>query len=119
MNKIQSLEPSGIGARNLSECLLIQIENRDIKDVILESFIKEDLDKIGENKVKQISKKYNLSMEECLKYIDIIKGLEPKPGRFFSNEKSIYIQPDVIVRKINNEFIVYMNEVGNFNLSNK
>ncbi len=117
LNRIQSLEPSGIGARNLSECLLIQIENRDIKDVILESIIKEDLDKIGENKVKQISKKYNLSMEECLKYIDIIKSLEPKPGRFFSNEKSIYIQPDVIVRKINNEFIVYMNEVGNFNLS--
>ena len=117
LNKIQSLEPSGIGSRNLSECLLIQIENRDIKNVILESIIKEDLDKIGENKVKQISKKYNLSMEECLKYIDIIKSLEPKPGRFFSNEKSIYIQPDVIVRKINNEFIVYMNEVGNFNLS--
>lgn len=117
LNKIQRLEPSGIGARNLSECLLIQIENKDIKDVILESIIKEDLDDIGKNKIKQIGKKYNLSMEECLKYIDIIKGLEPKPGRFFSNEKSIYIQPDVIFRKINNEFIVYMNEVGNFNLS--
>lgn len=117
LNKIQRLEPSGIGARNLSECLLIQIKNKDIKDDILESIIKEDLDNIGKNKVKQISKKYNLSMEECLKYINIIRGLEPKPGRFFSNEKSIYIQPDVIVRKINNEFIVYMNEVGNFNLS--
>lgn len=117
LNKIQRLEPSGIGARNLSECLLIQIKNKDIKNVILESIIKEDLDDIGKNKIKQIGKKYNLSMEECLKYIDIIRSLEPKPGRFFSNEKSIYIQPDVIVRKINNEFIVYMNEVENFNLS--
>lgn len=117
LNNIQKLEPSGIGARSLSECLLIQIENRDIKDVILESIIKEDLDDIGKNKIKQIGKKYNLSMEECLKYIDIIRSLEPKPGRFFSNEKSIYIQPDVIVRKINNEFIAYMNEVENFSLS--
>ena len=117
LNKIQRLEPSGIGARNLSESLLIQIKNKDIKNVILESIIKEDLDDIGKNKIKQIGKKYNLSMEECLKYIDIIRSLEPKPGRFFSNEKSIYIQPDVIVRKINNEFIVYMNEVENFNLS--
>lgn len=117
LGKIQKLEPNGMGARSLSECLLIQIENRDIKDVILESIIKEDLDDIGKNKIKQIGKKYNLSMEECLKYIDIIRSLEPKPGRFFSNEKSIYIQPDVIVRKINNEFIAYMNEVENFSLS--
>lgn len=117
LGKIQKLEPNGIGARSLSECLLIQIENRDIKDVILESIIKEDLDDIGKNKIKQIGKKYNLSMEKCLKYIDIIRSLEPKPGGFFSNEKSIYIQPDVIVRKINNEFIAYMNEVENFSLS--
>ena len=56
-------------------------------------------------------------MEKCLKYIEKIKEFNPKPGRIYSNEKTIYVQPDVIVRKINDEFIVYMNDRDNFHIS--
>ena len=49
-------------------------------------------------------------------YIEKIKEFDPKPGRICSNDKSIYVQPDVIVRKVNGEFIIYMNDVTNFNL---
>lgn len=113
---IQQLEPSGIGARNLSECLLIQMENKNINDDILKSIIIEDLNLIGQNKIKSISKKYNIKIEDCIEYIEKIKEFDPKPGRLCSNEKTIYIQPDVIVRKINGEFIVYMNDNANFHL---
>ena len=114
---IQQLEPIGIGARDLSECLLIQMENENIKDDILKSIIVEDLNLIGQNKIKLLSKKYNINMEKCLKYIEKIKQFNPKPGRIYSNEKTIYVQPDVIVRKINDEFIVYMNDRDNFHIS--
>ena len=114
---IQQLEPIGIGARDLSECLLIQMENENIKDDILKSIIVEDLNLIGQNKIKLLSKKYNINMEKCLKYIEKIKEFNPKPGRIYSNEKTIYVQPDVIVRKINDEFIVYMNDRDNFHIS--
>ena len=117
LENIQQLEPSGIGARNLSECLLIQMDNHGIHDPILKKIIEEDLELIGKNKYRQISKKHNITLEECVKYIDKIKGFDPKPGRLCSNENPFYIQPDVIVRKIDGEFCVFMNESGSFTLS--
>lgn len=116
LKNIQQLEPSGIGARSLSECLLIQMKNEKINDNILKSIIIEDLNLIGENKVKSISKKYNLNIENCVKYIEKIKKFDPKPGRLYNNEKTVYIQPDVIVRKIDGQFIIYLNDNTNFHL---
>ena len=106
LEKIQQLEPIGVGARNLSECLIIQIRNRNIKDIKLEKIIREDLDKIALFKYKYISKKYSISTEKCLEYIQIIKMLNPKPGKVYNIEKSVYIQPDVVVEKIHNEFVL-------------
>ncbi|WP_343346872.1 RNA polymerase factor sigma-54 [Terrisporobacter petrolearius] len=116
LKNIQQLEPSGIGSRSLSECLLIQMKNKNINDDILKSIIIEDLNLIGQNKIKFISKKYDISIEECVEYIEQIKKFDPKPGRLCSNEKTVYIQPDVNVRKIDGEFIVYMNDNANFHL---
>ena len=107
---IQQLEPIGVGARNLSECLIIQLRNLEIKNEVLEEIISKDLVLIGNNKYKDIVKKYNISMQKCINLINIIKTLDPKPGRICCNEKSIYVQPDVIVEKIENEFVVYTNE---------
>ena len=106
LEKIQQLEPIGVGSRNLSECLIIQIRNRNIKDIKLEKIIREDLDKIALFKYKYISKKYSISTEKCLEYIQIIKTLNPKPGKVYNTENSIYIQPDVVVEKIHNEFVL-------------
>lgn len=114
---IQQLEPSGIGARNLSECLLIQVENKNIHDEILINIIKEDLNLIGENKIKFISKKYNMPIVDCVEYIEKIKELDPKPGRLYSYDRPVFIQPDVIVRKIDDEFVIYMNDNCSFHLS--
>ncbi|MCC3869802.1 RNA polymerase factor sigma-54 [Terrisporobacter mayombei] len=116
LKNIQQLEPSGIGARSLSECLLIQMKNKNINDDILKSIIIEDLNLIGKNKIKFISKKYDICIEECVEYIEQIKEFDPKPGRLCSSEKTVYIQPDVTVRKIDGEFIVYMNDNANFHL---
>ena len=107
---VQQLEPIGVGARSLSECLIIQIRNMGIDDKLIETIVYKELDLIGKNKYKEISKKYNISLQKCVNIINFIKALEPKPCVVYSNEKSIYIQPDVIVEEIDDEFIVYTNE---------
>ena len=107
---VQQLEPVGVGARNLSECLIIQMRNLGIDNALLETIVSKDLELIGKNKYKEITKKYNISMQKCVNLINFIKTLDPKPGRVCSDEKSVYIQPDVVVEKIEDEFIVYINE---------
>lgn len=113
---IQQLEPIGVGARNLSECLIIQIRNLGIDNKLLETIVYKDLDLIGKNKYKEITKKYNISRQKCINIIDIIKTLDPKPGRICSVENSVYVQPDVIVEKIEDEFVVYINESDNLKI---
>ena len=110
LESIQQLEPSGIGARNLSECLTIQIHNLGIYDELLEEIICKDLELIGKNKYKDISKKYDIPLQRCVNLINIIKTLDPKPGRTCSVERCIYIQPDVVIEKIDNEFVVCTNK---------
>ena len=107
---VQQLEPIGVGARNLSECLMIQIKNLGIENDLLKNIVYKDLALIGQNKYKEICKKYNISIQECVNFISFIKTLEPKPGLLYSDEKSIYIQPDVVVEKVEDEFIVYTYE---------
>ena len=113
---IQQLEPIGVGARSLPECLIIQIRNLGIDNELLETIVSKDLDLIGKNKYKEITKKYNISMQKCVNLINIVKTLEPKPGRVYSDEKSVYVQPDVFVEKIEDEFVVYINESDNLKI---
>ena len=110
LTKIQQLDPIGVGARNLVECLIIQIKNQGIYDEDLIQIIKEDLNLIASNKIKEISKKHKLSMDKCISLVNRIKKLDPKPGKLCSSDKTVYVQPDVIVEKVDDEFIVYINE---------
>ncbi|HBF1878315.1 TPA: RNA polymerase factor sigma-54 [Clostridioides difficile] len=113
---VQQLEPSGVGARSLSECLMIQMASLGIYNEILEEIVTKELNLIANNKYKEISKKYNMSLQKCVELINIIKTLDPKPGRTCSVEKSVYIQPDVTVEKIDDEFIVYLNEKDSYQI---
>ncbi|WP_449727767.1 RNA polymerase factor sigma-54 [Clostridium culturomicium] len=108
---IQSFEPAGIGARNLSECLKIQLGRKGIHDEILNRIIDEYLLEISKGKYQQLSKILNILPKQVQEYEDIIKELEPKPSRgFFTGEEIGYVVPDVYVRKLNDEYIVLMNE---------
>lgn len=113
---IQQLEPNGVGARDISECLIIQMHNLGIFNDTLEDIVANDLHLIASNKYKDISKKYNISLDRCVNLINIIKTLDPKPGRSCCVEKSVYIQPDVVVEKFDEEFVVYLNEKDNYKI---
>lgn len=108
---LQELEPNGIGARNLSECLIIQLRNTGILDEKLEIMILENLNEIAENKYAVIAKGLNITPKEAQDYGDIIKALEPKPSRgFYTGEDVKFIIPDAQIRNIDGEYFVIMNE---------
>ncbi|MDR0880295.1 MAG: RNA polymerase factor sigma-54 [Clostridioides sp.] len=109
---VQQLEPSGVGARNISECLLIQVVAMELEDFALVDIIKNSLDLLARNDFKSICKKYHISMEKCVELTDIIKSLDPKPGISKSEDRVVYVQPDIITEKIDGKFVLQVVESG-------
>jgi len=111
LKAIQSFEPAGVGARNLKECLLIQLEHKENLNPTIEAIINHYLEDIAGNRLNNIAKALNITVKEVQEICDIIKGLEPKPGRQFSSaNETRYIVPDVIVEKMDGEYMVTVNE---------
>ncbi|CDF58658.1 RNA polymerase factor sigma-54 [Thermobrachium celere] len=107
---IQDFEPSGICARSLQECLKIQLKAKGIYDSIYEKLIDNELENIANKSYDYISNKYNIPLEKLLRYIEVIKSLDPKPGCRLGNEDIRYIIPDVYVEKVNGEYVVRVND---------
>ncbi len=107
----QSLEPDGIGARNLKECLKIQINKKGLWDENICNIIDEYLELLAENKYNIIAKKLDIDVRKAQEYGDIIKTLQPKPSRgFYTGEDVKYIIPDAQIRKIDDEYYIIMND---------
>ena len=99
---IQDMDPCGVGARNLAECLEIQLTAVGKLDDKLCSIIWQMLPEVAENKVSKIAREVGVTNVEAQAYIDLIRSLEPKPGRQFasSGDRPQYVVPDVNVEKI-------------------
>ncbi len=111
LDVIQTFEPYGIGARNLEECLIIQLAAKGLLEDTVEYIILHHLKDLGENKLGKVSKATGLSVEQVQMVADLIRKLEPKPGRQFSTGETVkYMVPDVIVEKIDGEYQVVTNE---------
>lgn len=108
---IQSLDPAGIGARNLKECLKLQLIRRNIVDENLFSIIENHMEDIAENKNNKIAKALNIELKNVQEYGDIIKKLEPKPASgFYDGEETKFILPDAYIKNINGKYEVIINE---------
>ncbi|MCB2292901.1 RNA polymerase factor sigma-54 [Clostridium algoriphilum] len=107
----QALDPEGIGARNLRECLKIQLNNQGIDDDNIYLIIDDYLELLAENKYNDIAKELKVKISDAQKYGDIIKNLEPKPSRgFYTGEIVKYIVPDAYISKIDDQYFISMNE---------
>lgn len=108
---VQSLEPYGIGARNIQECLLIQSMKLNILDDIIKEMILYHLEDIAQNKYDAIARKFNISIREAQRYGDLIKKLEPKPSRgFFTGDEVNYTITDAEIKNIDGELYIIMND---------
>lgn len=111
LDVIHTFEPMGVGARDLKECLTIQLAAKGLLDELTEYIIMNHLEDIGENKLNKVAKSLGIPVSQVQMVGDLIKTLEPKPGRSFSGGDSVkYIVPDVIVEKVNGEYVVMSNE---------
>jgi RNA polymerase sigma-54 factor len=108
---VQSLEPSGIAARDLKECLKIQLRRRNKLNNILEDIIDHHLENIADNKYLIIAKETMITPKEAQQYGDLIKTLEPKPSRgFYTGDETKYIIPDAYINYIGDRFFITMND---------
>ncbi|MDP8262260.1 MAG: RNA polymerase factor sigma-54 [Candidatus Ancaeobacter aquaticus] len=107
---IQSFHPLGVGARDIQECLLIQINKLGTSTPLLQEIISFHLDAISKKHYQQIAKELDVSVEEVQNIASIISFLEPKPGRMFSEERTEYVIPDVIVKEFEGKYIILLND---------
>lgn len=111
--QIQTFDPVGVGARDLKECLIIQLIDRKIEDPNVFTIVENYLEDIANNRMMKISKELNIDIKEVQKICDVIRSLEPKPGRGFggSSDNIRYIVPDITLQHVDGEYIVVLNDV--------
>ncbi|MGX8774303.1 MAG: RNA polymerase factor sigma-54, partial [Bacillota bacterium] len=108
---IHGFDPAGVGARNLSECLRLQLEARKELTPQMEEIIGNHLEDIANNRLAAVAKETGMTVLQVQEAADVIRTLEPKPGRQFASEmETKYVIPDVIVEKIEDDYVVMINE---------
>lgn len=112
IQRIQLLDPVGIGARTPQECLLVQMEVLEYDDPILISLVRDHLEDLEKNRYKPLARKFKLTMEELKEYLDLLQTLDPMPGANFSSTEPHYVSPDVFVYKYGEDFVIILNEDG-------
>ncbi|HCP46199.1 MAG TPA: RNA polymerase sigma-54 factor [Deltaproteobacteria bacterium] len=109
---VQSLDPLGVGARNLQECLLIQARVNHPDDRVLRAVIEDHMDRVEKRDYKPIARKLGVSYQRVIDAVRTLAEMEPKPGREYGNEEARYITPDIYVIKSGDEYIIQLNEDG-------
>ncbi len=112
LKKVQKLDPMGVAARDLRECLLIQVDhlNADTPEIV--AIIERHLRHLESKNYGAIAKDLKISVEEVVKAVKVISRLEPKPGRAYSGEEAQYITPDVYVYKMGDAYVTVLNDDG-------
>jgi RNA polymerase sigma-54 factor len=106
---IQSFEPSGVGARDLRECLLLQMERAGEKNSLEYRIVSDFMEALGKRRIPEIARGTNRSLDEVQEALQRIARLEPRPGRAFLPDNDQYILPEVFVHKSGGEFVVTTN----------
>jgi RNA polymerase sigma-54 factor len=110
--RIQRLDPTGVGARDLKECLGIQVRSLGIDDPIVLRILDEALDGLVKRDFRGVARQLGITPGEVAVAAKVIGGLEPRPGRAFGGDDPIYIVPDIYVYKVGDEFHVVLNDDG-------
>jgi RNA polymerase sigma-54 factor len=109
---LQSFEPVGVCARNLRESLLIQLRYCGYADSLEEAIVRDHLGHLENRNFKAVARALKIDMERVVAAVNVIKGLEPRPGREFSDETPHYISPDIYVYKMEEDFVIVLNDDG-------
>jgi RNA polymerase sigma-54 factor len=109
---IQGLDPAGIGARDLRECLLLQLGDQDMGNSLVYDIVEKHFDQLVNHRWAEISKELGVSPQEVQSAADEISKLDPKPGLQYSAGEGNYIIADLVVEKVDNDYIVFHNDTA-------
>ena len=109
---VQSFDPIGVAARDLQECLVLQIRHLGLSGSPAEKVVTEHLRLLQNHQIQELSRKMAMSIDDLKEHIELIRHLDPKPGARYNPSQSQYVIPDVYVMKVEEEYVVVLNEEG-------
>lgn len=112
LRRIQFFDPVGVAARDLRECLLVQLENLKLSDTLAARIVGEYLSFLESKRYEKLAKDLLVSIDEIAEAAHLIASLEPKPSRGFEQDEVRTVLPDVFVEKLGNEYVIYLNDDG-------
>ncbi len=107
---IQDLDPPGVGARNLRECLLLQLRAQGADGTLAWRLVEEAFDELIAHRWSDVSKRFSINAQEVQAAADEVARLDPKPGLRFSSSSEDYIVPDLVIDKIDGQYHVFLND---------
>ena len=112
LEAIQRFDPAGIGARDLRECILLQLRDQELEDTLTYTIVRDYFDQLINHRWSEISKELSITPREVQTAADEIAKLDPKPGLKYAAPPDNYITPDLIVEKIDGEYHVFLNDTN-------
>jgi RNA polymerase sigma-54 factor len=109
---VQSFDPAGVAARDLQECLRIQLKRDELEGSVADIMLRDFMKQLQAHQYAEIARQMNLTPEEVSFHVDHIKSLDPKPGLRYSPERATYVTPDVYVVKEGDDYKIVLNEDG-------
>jgi len=109
---VQCFDPIGVAARDLQECLWLQLRHIGQEGTPAEKIVTEYLRMLQNHQVPELAKKLGLAIDDLKQHIEIIRHLDPKPGSRFNRRESQYVIPDVYVIKVEDQYVAALNEDG-------
>jgi RNA polymerase sigma-54 factor len=106
---VQGFHPPGVGARDLRECLLLQLERSSRENQVEYRIVRDHFEALGRRRIPEIARALSLSMEEVQDAMERISHLEPRPGREFLPDDDHFVLPEVFVQKLGEEYVVSTN----------
>lgn len=110
LDRIQHFDPAGVGARDLRECLLLQVEERLGRDTLPYRIVEQHFEELSTHKYHEIARALGISPHEAQQAADDIAAFDPKPGRKYALEEGDYVTPDIIVEEVDGEYVVTLND---------
>src|SRR5574339_365932 len=112
LKMVQGFDPTGVAARDLQECLLLQLRHLGLEGTPTEKVVTDHLRLLQNHQVPEIARKLGLTIDDLKEHIEIIRNLDPKPGSRYNPSQSQYVIPDVYVVKVEDQYVAALNEEG-------
>ncbi len=109
---VMNLEPVGCGALDVKDCLLVQLEAMGEGNTLSVELVRDHLEDLQPHRLNHLAKETGRGLEELAAEIEVIKTLDPYPGRRYAHDESVFVAPEVYIEKIDDEYVIYFTDDG-------